>query len=253
VRLTVLGSSAAWPAPGGAASGYLLEHDGFVAALDLGTGALANLQLHVPHESLGAIVLTHEHMDHCIDLYPLFTARRFHPVPLPPLPVYAPPGVFERVAALEDEEGVAEMRRVFDVREVEPGSEFETGPLRISTRLLPHWVPNSGLRIQADGLVLAYTGDTGPSPDIERIAKDADLLVTEASWLDEERAPGGPAPYHLTARQAAEHALRAGAKRLLLSHFWPGLDRDVSRQQAAEAYRDEPIVAREGLAVEVAG
>jgi len=248
LRLTVLGSSAAWPAPGGAASGYLLEHEGFVAAVDFGTGTLANLQLHVPHERLGAVVITHEHLDHCIDLYPLNVARVWFGEPLPPLPVFALPGVFDRLLALEDAEGAEEMRRMFDVREITPGHDFEVGPFRVGTRMLPHWVPNSGLRFEAGGTVLAYTGDTGPSEEIAALGHGADLLLVEASW--HERPPGID-PFHLTAREAGGFAAEAGAGRLMLTHFWPGRDRETSRIQAAEAFGAEPILAREGLSVEV--
>jgi ribonuclease BN (tRNA processing enzyme) len=106
------------------------------------------------------------------------------------------------------------------------------------------------MRIAADGVVLAYTGDTGPSDEIEVLARDADLLIAEASWQDSDLA-SGKQPFHLTARQSAEHAMRAGARRTMLSHFWPGADRDISREQAAEAYDGELILAREGLTVEV--
>ena len=200
MKVTVLGSSGAYPAAGGAASGYLLEHDGFRVALDFGTGALSNLQLHMRHDELDAIVLSHEHMDHCLDLYPLFIARFFAAEPLPALPLWAPPGAFDSVAVLEDDEGREQMRGVYHVHEVEAGSEFEVGPLRFSTRLLPHWVPDSGMRISADGAVMTYTGDTGPSQEIETIPRDADLLIVEASWQDADLA-SGKQPFHLTARQ----------------------------------------------------
>jgi ribonuclease BN (tRNA processing enzyme) len=251
VRVTVLGSCGGWPEAGRAATGFLVEHDGFTVALDLGTGTLANLQRHVPQERLDAVIVTHQHLDHCLDLYPLVVARVFHPEPVDRLPLYAPPGVFERIAALEDEEGVEEMRtKVFDVRPVDPGASFEAGPFRVSTRLLPHAVPNAGVRLAADGRAVAYTGDTGPSEEIEALARDADLLVAEASWL---RADAEPEPVHLTAGQAAGHAAAAGAGRLLLTHFWPGTDRDASRAQAAEAFPGELLMAEEGLTVEVAG
>jgi ribonuclease BN (tRNA processing enzyme) len=248
VQLTVLGSCAAWPDVGRAATGFLLEHDGFSVALDLGTGTLANLQRHVPHEGLGGVVITHEHLDHCLDLYPLTVARAFHPEPLTPLPLYAPPGVFERIAALEDEEGVEEMRQLFDVRPFQPGETFELGPLQVSTRLPPHMVPNAGLRIDADGRTMMYTGDTGPSNQIDELARDCDLLVAESSWLERNEELG---PIHLTAGQAGEHAARAGAKTLMLAHFWPGLDRDAAREQAALAFPGELVVADEGLSVSV--
>ncbi len=250
MKVTVLGSSGAYPAAGGAASGYLLEHDGFHVALDFGTGAMSNLQQHVPHAELDAIVLSHEHMDHCLDLYPLFIARFFAAERLPALPVWMPPGAFDKIAGLEDEEGQEQMRGVYAINEVEAGAEFEVGPFRFETRLLPHWVRNSGMRISLDGTVMAYTGDTGPSEDIETIARDADLLIVEASWQDADLA-SGKEPFHLTARQSAEHATRAGARRTLLSHFWPGADRNLSREQAEEAYDGELLLAHEGLTVEV--
>ena len=249
MRLTVLGSCAAWPESGRAATGLLVEEDGFFVALDLGTGTLANLQRQVRHQDLGAVLITHQHLDHCLDLAPLHVARNFHPEPLPPLPLYAPPGVFDRVAGLEDEEGVEEMRQLLDVNEFDPGASFEVGPFRVSTRLLPHMVPNAGLRLETGRGALAYTGDTGPSDDIDDLARGADLLVAESSWLEPDRDLG---PYHLTAAQAGGHAAGAGAAALMLTHFWPGLDRDAARADAAAAF-DGPVLAAEEGAVRTVG
>lgn len=246
MEVTVLGTSAAWPGPGRAAAGFLVQHEGSAVALDLGTGTLANLQLRVPHERLDAVLFTHEHLDHCLDLYPLTVARVFHPEPLTPLPLFALPGVFEAVAALEDEEGVEEMRGLFDVRD--PGDGFEVGPFRITTRRLPHMVPNLGFRVEAGGATLAYTGDTGPSEDIEVLAKGVDLLVSEASWEDDD---GILVEGHLTARQAAEHAAAAGAGRLVLTHFWPTVNRDRARDLASAAFDGDVVVADEDLRIRV--
>jgi len=248
VELIVLGTSGAYPAAGGAASGYLLRHDGFDLWIDCGTGTLSNIQRHVPYSEIDAILVSHDHPDHCVDLYPLYIARTFHLEPLPPVPVFAPAGVFDRVHGLERDEDDGRMGDVLDMRVVEPGSSLEIGPFSVSTRLLPHWVPNIGVRIETDGLALAYTGDTGPDRGVEEIAKGADLLVAEASWQDGHEAPQR---YHLTSREAAVHAERAGARRLMLSHFWPGTDREVSRAQAEEAYAGEIVLANEGLSVEL--
>jgi ribonuclease BN (tRNA processing enzyme) len=248
VELTVLGSDGAFPRAGGACSGYLVRHEGFNLLVDIGTGVLAQLQRHLPHDEVDAIVVSHEHPDHCLDLYPLYTARRFHLEPLPPLPLFAPPGVFERVAALEEGPEREEMQRSFDINEIQPGGGFEVGPYRVSTRLLPHWVPNAGLRISVGDRVLAYTGDTGPSSEIEVIGREADLVVSEASWQDSRE---DPPPFHLTARQAAEHAHRAGAARLLLTHFWPTLHRDTSREEAREVFSGEVLLAEEGAVLPV--
>ncbi|MBO8201705.1 hypothetical protein JW613_25910 [Streptomyces smyrnaeus] len=84
------------------------------------------------------------------------------------------------------------------------------------TWLLPHFVPNAGLRLSTPEAVLAYTGDMGPSPDIPRLARDADLLLSEATHL--HQVPTADAPYLLTARLAGRYAVQAGAARLLLPH-----------------------------------
>lgn len=249
MELTVLGASGAWPAPGGAANGFLVRNSGYSLVLDFGMAVLPNLQRYLPHEQVDAIFISHEHWDHCLDLYPLFLARFFRADPIPPLPVLAPAGVFDRLAALEDEEGILEMRKSFEFRAVEPGVDVELGPFAMHTRLLPHWVPNLGVRLEADDTVLAYTGDTGTSGEIETLAHEADLLIAEASWLNGQDE--GRDPYHLTARQAGIHAAEANVGRLLLAHFWPTNDREVSREQAAEVFDGPLMLAEEGFVLTV--
>ncbi len=248
MEVTVLGTSAAWPAAGRAAAGLLVRSGETAVALDLGFGTLSNLQLELPHERLDAVLVTHEHLDHCLDLAPLTVARVFHPEPLSPLPFFAPSGVFNHVAALETEEQRQQMLALFEVDDLEAGGTFEVGPFRITTRALPHLVRNLGFRVEADGVALAYTGDTGPSEEIEALAKDVDVLVSEASWEDDR---GILVEGHLTARQAAQHAAGAGAGTLVLTHFWPTVDRGRSRELAAAAFDGEVVVAEERSTLQV--
>ncbi|HXF37386.1 MAG TPA: MBL fold metallo-hydrolase [Actinomycetota bacterium] len=249
MELTVLGTSGAYPAPGRACSGYLVRQAGAAIVLDLGNGALANLLRHVPYDRLDAVVLTHRHPDHCVDLFPLLLARAFHPEPLPPLPVLAGPGALERVAGLEDPEGRSALARRLEGRDLLPGETIEVGPFRLEARPLPHWVPNLGIRVEADGAVLAYTGDTGPSEDVAALARGADVFLAEASWLDGQEE--GRERFHLTAREAAGSAAAGGAGRLLLTHFWPTNDRARSREEAAEAFDGPILLAEEGLTLDV--
>jgi len=108
-------------------------------------------------------------------------------------------------------------------------------------------LPALGFRLETDGVVFAYTGDTGPTHDVEKLARGADLLLSEATWQDREDL----LPFHLSARQAAIHAREAGVGGLVLTHIWPTLDTDVSRAQAAEEYHGPLDVAVEGASFEV--
>jgi ribonuclease BN (tRNA processing enzyme) len=109
-------------------------------------------------------------------------------------------------------------------------------------------LPNAGLRLTADGRVLAYTGDTGPSADIAVLAREADVLLAEATFPD--RMPSAhDARFLSTARQAGEHAARADAKRLILTHLWPGTDPAAARVAARRAYAADLDVAATGLTI----
>ncbi len=252
-RLTVLGGCGAWPERDRACSGFVLEHAGFRVVLDLGYGTLPRL-LALLDSSVGdgidAVVVTHRHPDHMVDLHGLFRARWFGRRGAPAIPVFAGPGVRERLAVIDDDEAEV-IDQVFDWHPL-PAEPYALGPFRLESRPLPHYVPDAGVRLVADGLVVAYTGDTGPDPGLVDLGRDADLYVVEAS----DRARQGTVPpppkgprYDLTAREAGEVAAAAGAHRLLLSHFWPGNDRTASRVAAEQVFAGEVLLADEGTTV----
>ncbi|MGH2673994.1 MAG: MBL fold metallo-hydrolase [Actinomycetota bacterium] len=243
MEVIVLGSSGSWPSAGRATSGYLVAHEGFNFWIDLGTGTLARLQEHMAHPDVHAALVTHAHPDHYVDLHVLFYARFFHPEPLPPLPLFMPPGAFDLISCTLPERTVEAMRETFDVREVEPGSSLEAGPLKVETRPMHHNLTTLGLRLQANREVLAYTGDTGPTDEIAVIARDADLLLSEATYLEKDPR----APLHLSARQAGEFAARSGVGRLALTHIWPTVDPEAALSAAREVFEGEVTTAAEGL------
>ena len=248
MRLTVLGSSGTWPNDGTATSGYLVQHDGFNLYMDAGTGTLANLQQHISLSDIHGIVISHEHPDHFVDLYPAFYALHYGELGEPGLPVYVPLDFSRKLADLISEESQTAMRQAFTFQAVPPGESFELGPFLVKTEPMEHLgLPALGFRLQTDGQVLAYTGDTGPSPHVEDLARDADVFLAEATWQDHNDL----LPFHMSARQAAVHAREAGAGRLVLTHIWPTLDREASRAQAAEEYDGTVDVALEGMALEV--
>ena len=252
-RLTVLGSCGAWPEAGRACSGYLLDHEGFRVVLDLGYGTLPRLLSLLDSsaaDGLDAVIVTHKHADHMIDLHGLFRARKFGDRKAQPIPLYAPAGVLEHVESLEDDDFTA-VREVFDWHSL-PADKYDVGPFQLESVGLPHFVPNAGVRLSSPNLTVAYTGDTGPDPALAELGRDADLYIVEATDRDQQAGtPPGPAGQrlHLTGRDAGETAALARARRLLLTHFWPDNDRDKTRSAAAAVFDGEIILADEGLEI----
>jgi len=242
VRITVLGGCGGYPEAGRAASGFLVEHDGFRVVLDLGYATLPRLLAHCPDGAVDAVVITHEHPDHCVDLNALDRVRHFRGGPdRARIPLYCPPGVLDRVGALEPD---SDLRDSFAHHPL-PAGAYRVGPFTLTSVLLPHHVPNAGIRLAASDAVLAYTGDTGPTPLLTELGADADLYIVDATHQ------GGTPRLLLTAGLAGEYATRAGARRLMLTHIWPGSDRGVSVVRARQEYAGEILVADEETVVEV--
>ncbi|MFD8305536.1 MBL fold metallo-hydrolase [Streptomyces sp. NPDC059690] len=246
MRLTVLGGCGAWPTARQACSGYLVEHAGFRLLIDPGYATLPRLLTRLDVGAVDAVLVSHGHPDHCADLNPLLRARALRDEPAPPLPVYAPHGALDAVLALDRPGMLAGALRL---HEFTPGDRFGVGPFTAETALLPHFVPNAGIRLTTPDGVLVYTGDTGPSPDVPRLARDADLLVSEATYS--RRVPDEDARYLLTAELAGRYAQQAGASRLLLTHLWPGTDRATAIEAAADGFSGPVGVAVPDLVVEL--
>ncbi|MEV7601277.1 MBL fold metallo-hydrolase [Kitasatospora sp. NPDC089797] len=238
LTVTVLGTCGAWPEAGRAASGFLVEQDGFRLALDLGYGTLPRLLEHCGADELDAVVITHEHPDHCADLSALARARYFAEPRGSRLPLYCTPGVLDRVQAMEPTEDLAE---VFAVHPL-PAAEHRVGPFLLATASLPHHVPHAGVRLTAAGRTLAYSGDAGPGPALAELASDADLFIAGATLRGPDRDP-----FLLSAVEAGAWAARARARRLLLTHFWPGADRAGAAAEAGGPFPGELLTAEEGL------
>ncbi len=246
MRLTVLGGCGAWPDAGQACSGYLVEHDGYRLLVDLGYATLPRLLHYIAADQVDAVYVTHGHPDHCADVNPLLRARVLTETPASPLPLYAPHHALDAVLAL-DRPGWLDPAYV--LHDFTPGDHLDIGPFSAQTRSLPHSKPNAGLRLSADGQVLAYTGDTGPSPELAMLARDADVFLAEASFVDQ--VPDDSQLTLSSASQAGQVAAAAGVGHLLLTHLLPGTDPDAALASAGGPYDGAIGVATSDVVVDV--
>jgi ribonuclease BN (tRNA processing enzyme) len=238
MRLTVLGGSGAWPAAGGGCSGYLVEQDGFRLLVDPGFATVPRLLGLLPAAAVDAVLVSHGHPDHCADLDPLLRARVL-PGGAPVLPVYAQPGSLDAVLALD---APAMLAGSYELRDL--GTATAIGPFAVRAVPLPHFVPDLGVRLTGD-TVLAYTGDAAPDDAVLDLARDADVLLAEASFArtvpDKQRAGLNTAA--TVGRQAAD----AGVRHLVLTHLFPTTDATDARAAARESYEGPIDVATPGL------
>ena len=220
MRLTVIGSSPAWPNPGSAHSGYMLDTDGSRVLLDCGPGVLGRLRESEMWPQVDAIVITHFHLDHWGDLVPWvwgsFYLATDGPVPKPAL--WVQPGGTAFLTALGERLGFPDMfERTFHLDEYGPDTPFEVGKLTVTAIRVPHYTLQTyAFRVESERHVLAYSGDSAPSPELVEAARDADLFVCEATLLRGEL--DGQPRGHLSLEEAIEAYEASGAKRLLVTH-----------------------------------
>jgi ribonuclease BN (tRNA processing enzyme) len=246
LKLTVLGGCGAWPEAGSACSGYLLEHAGWTLLIDPGYAVLPRLLEEMGAEEIDAVVVTHGHPDHCADVNPLLRARTLRDDPSPPLPIHALPGALDGVLAL-DRPGMLD--DAYSLHPFGSGDAFTIGPFRIETRSLPHFVPNAGLRVSADGRSITYTGDCGQTDELAELAEGADLLLAEASYPNE--VPADSAGRLSSAREVAATARTASVSRLALTHLLPGSSPQDATDAAREGFEGSIEVARPGLVIDL--
>jgi ribonuclease BN (tRNA processing enzyme) len=252
MRLTVLGCSGSVPGPESPASGYLLRAEGTSVVLDLGNGSFGALQRYLDPFSLDGLILSHLHPDHCADVSALTVYRRYHPEPPPhgPLPLYGPPDAAERLAAAyapsADERKITDLSDVYDFRSYREPARL--GPFELRVAPVEHPCEAYALRVSHAGRVLVFSGDTGPCRQLDELARGADVLLAEASWLDR---PDNPSGVHLSGRDAGEAAAVAGASRLLITHVPPWTDSEGVLAEAKAAF-DGPIeLVRPGAHYEI--
>lgn len=264
--LHVLGASAVAPAPGAPCAGYLLQSAGGSVLLDCGPGVLGPLRDAIALASLDAVVLSHVHPDHCLDLLMLRQALAYDPGVrrTQPLPVWCGPGDSELLGRLGEAFNSGESdfwAPHIALHTYDPVAGLVLAGISMRFARTTHTRPCWAIRCQVeatdgvgdgvtDGAVPAsgsvvYSGDTGPSQAVEALARDADLLLLEATLL--ERLGNEDATGHLAAHEAGAIAARADVGRLLLTHTFASLGHTRIAAAAAAACPGIPVaVARAG-------
>jgi ribonuclease BN (tRNA processing enzyme) len=248
MRLTVVGCSGSLPGPDSPASCYLLEVEGFRVAIDLGSGATGPLQRHCALHDLDAVLISHLHADHCMDLVPLYVARTHDPDRVAgQLPVYGPAGSAEHMVRAYGPTDGPGLPAVFGFVEWRSGTQ-QIGPLTVTAAQVAHPVPTWAMRIEHGGRTLVYSADTGPCDGLVDLAEGADLLLCEAAFQDGQE---NPPDLHLTGREAGEHAARAGINRMVLTHIPPWHDPARTLDEAGSSFDGALELARSDALFEV--
>ncbi|MHB8606158.1 MAG: MBL fold metallo-hydrolase [Thermoplasmatota archaeon] len=222
MRLTVLGNPNRYLAPLSAGSGYLLEAGGARILLDCGQGIRAALETAGGAGALDAVVLSHSHYDHTLDLLPILPT-------LPKgIPLFVASGSRGALAALAH---AYAFRGAFEAPgalvEGHAGETHKVKSLTLDFAPTQHGTPSMATRIRLHGRTVVYASDTAPCPALVALAEGADLLVCH-TLLATADAESEHAKVHATAETAGRLAREAGAKRLLLSHrYWETTDEDA--------------------------
>ena len=239
MRLTILGMNGPFPAPGGATSGYFLAAGESRIALDMGSGVLSRLTALTPPEELTAVLLSHWHFDHSADVLPLI--YRLAACAEAPLHIYAPLDTDSPVRKIV--QGCSELV----LHDVAPGETFQVGDMQVTAFAARHPVPAVMYRIQAEGKIFCYTGDTNTVEGLTDFAKGADFLLADGPFTEAAWAEGKP---HMSAAHVAQLAKDADVRRFVITHLNPAIDPETLLREA-RAIRIDALLAKPGDAYEV--
>ncbi|QMS57434.1 MBL fold metallo-hydrolase [Glutamicibacter protophormiae] len=260
--LTVVGNTGSFPGPDAPASCYLLsgeDADGrtWRIVLDMGNGTLGALQRHIELETIDAIMLSHLHPDHCVDVGGLHVAIKWDPRgwTAGPIPLFGPsqlPTYLNQLHLLPPEHS---MDTEFEFHVWQPLRSVTVGPFTVTPFPVNHPCPEPyALRVEYRGPsgteVLTYSGDTDACDELVDAARDADLFLCEAAY--QEGREDGLRGIHLTGRRAGETAVAAGARRLLLTHLPVWNSPETVETEAAGVYDGAVEVTRVNRRYDVA-
>jgi ribonuclease BN (tRNA processing enzyme) len=239
LRLTILGCDGSYAGPDGACSGYLIRSATTTVWIDCGPGTLANVQRHIELADLDALIVSHQHPDHCAELPIIYNAGRYY-VGMDPLPVHTTAGV---QALTDPQVGLGSAAELFEWVIHSDGDTFEVGDMTITFSLTDHPVETYAMRIESGGSSLVYTADTGPGWHPAELGSTPDMILGEGTILAASENSGIP---HLSARQLGERAREVGAGRVVLTHVPPSGDPEANQAEATEAFGRQVELATTG-------
>lgn len=245
LQITVLGSSGSYAAPDNPCTGFLVRSTEATVVFDFGPGTLGPLQAACPLEELTAVVLSHCHPDHWLELPVLRNVFMWFQ-PRIGVPVHGTRRTREMDAAVTVEVDGTEDPLVWNT--IDATSALRIGDQRWTFDRTDHPVETLAARVAVGDRSLLFTSDTGPGWSMAPFGNGVDLAFCDASHLSSYEGLGIP---HLSARQAAEQATEADVARLVLTHLIPGSDPEAHRAEAATAYRGPVDVARPGHVFEI--
>lgn len=220
MRLTVLGAGPAYTDRAGATGAcYLVSEGATHLLLDLGQGSFTRIFPHVAPQDLAAVVVSHLHPDHFIDLVPMRHYLRYELQAPGRVRVLGPAGLGDRLDALHAEAGFT--AAALDVERL-GDAPVQLGELRLEARLVAHTEESYAVRVEsADGHGLVYSGDCGRAGDVAPLVRPGDTILAEVSF--------GPGPVpadvlHLDGPAVGRLAAGTGAARVLLTHLLMGHD-----------------------------
>jgi ribonuclease BN (tRNA processing enzyme) len=248
LTLTVIGSAAAWSTdPSRPSSCYLVEADHDAIALDLGQGSFAALARVRPPETLSAVLVSHLHPDHHVDLVALrhyLNFARGESISSR-VALHGPAPLRSRYDAFLNERGFLGRLGGADLE----AGEFEVGPFAIEAARVTHIDDAFAFRVRrraatTDSPALVYSGDCGKWSDLLPLVRPGDTLLSEAFWSAGEAQA---ADMHLTARDAGAAAAEGRAARLVLTHLGEDHDRALATSAARAVFDGEVLLAEPGL------
>lgn len=255
MKLTVIGCTGSMSGPESAASSYLVQAPDetgriWSVLLDIGSGALGALWRIFPPSQLDAIILSHMHADHMVDMIGMHVFRRWHPDgPLPPLPVLAPAGAVERVRGVGGDPASETYAGEFTFLEHNPAEARQIGPFAVESFPVCHPVPAFSTRITGPSVhpgkqvVLTYSGDTDMCDSLVDSARDADLFLCEAAFREGMDTVRG---IHLTGRRAGQVASSARPKNLVLTHIQPWTNPHDVLAETLDVWQGPTAIAQDG-------